>query len=87
MIRSILKYATQVRAPTLVLQGDSDNTVAMEAASRLLVSLASTDKELKLFKRADHNFYDALPPRSASMYEDSARKQDYDVISDWLRRH
>jgi len=85
LFRSILKYAAQVRAPALILQGDADNTVATEGASRLLETLASTDKALKIFKNADHNFYDSLPPRAASRYDDAMRNQVYEVVSDWLR--
>lgn len=85
LVRSILKNAAQVRVPSLILQGDADNTLAPESGSRLLEALESTDKFLKIFKGSDHSFYDSLPPRANSMYNDSMRKQVYDVISDWLR--
>lgn len=86
-IRSILKNASQVMVPTLILQGDVDNTVVPDGASRLLDTLASNDKSLKMFKDSDHSFYDSLPPRMNSKYDDLIRKQVYDTVADWLKVH
>ena len=84
-IKSGLKHATLVKAPTLILQGDADSTVDPVGAQQLLDALASKDKTLRTFTGADHGFYDSIPPRPNSKYDDSTRKQVYDSITGWLK--
>jgi acylglycerol lipase len=86
-VRSGLKHAALVRAPTLVMQGDADSTVDPTGAQQLLDTLVSKDKTLRLFKGADHGFYDTIPPRMNSKYDESSRKPVYDCVADWLRAH
>jgi len=86
-IRSGLSNAALVHAPTLILQGDTDSTVDPIGARQLLDTLVSKDKTLRTFAGADHGFYDSIPPRQNSKYDDSTRKQVYVSITDWLRAH
>jgi esterase/lipase len=74
-IRTTLTNARFVRAPTLILQGDLDGVVAPEGAKRLLETISTSDKSLKTFSGATHGFYDSLPPRQNSKYDDATRKR------------
>ena len=87
LIRRGLTDARQVRAPTLILQGEADGGLAPEGARKLLGALSSSDKTLKMFPGADHHFYDTLPPRLHSKYDEATKKQVYEAIASWLRTH
>ncbi len=86
-METTVKNARGVRAPTLILQGDADRGVVPEGAARLLEALSSIDKSLRTFPGADHHFYDTLPPRANSKYDEATRRQVYDSIADWLKTH
>ena len=83
-LRTGLKNAGLVRAPTLILQGDADNTVAPEGAKELLKNLASVDKTLRTFPDANHNFFDSLPPRPNSRYTEAQRQKIIAAIAEWM---
>ena len=85
--RGGLPNARRIRTPTLILMGDADGLVAPESAAKLLEALLSRDKTLKMFPGADHHFYDTLPPRLHSKYDESTKRQVYEAIAGWLRTH
>ncbi len=86
-MRTTLENAGRVQAPTLILQGGVENVVSPEGAPRLLTTLAASDKSLRTFPDANHGFYDSLPPRTRSEYDDAQRKPVYDTIVEWLKAH
>ncbi len=73
LFRRTLMVAREVRAPTLILQGDADGLAEPEGAARLLEELSALDKTLKTFPGADHHLYDSLFPRVNSKYDDATR--------------
>lgn len=87
LMRRTLTNARMVQTPTLILQGDADALLEPAGAARLLETLSAPDKTLKTFPGADHHFYDSLPPRANSKYDDATRKRVYDSIADWLKIH
>jgi acylglycerol lipase len=87
LFRKTLTNARGVRVPTLILQGEADGLAEPAGAARLLEALSANDKSLKTFPAADHHFFDSLPPRRNSTYDDATRKQVFDAIADWLRAH
>ena len=87
LIRGSLRNARQVRAPTLIIHGEADGLAAPEGAAKLMATLSSSDKTLKMFPGADHHFYDTLPPRLHSKYDEATKRQVYDAITSWLKAH
>lgn len=83
--RTGLKNGKLVHEPVLILQGDADSTVDPVGAQQLLDALPTKDKTLRTFAGANHGFYDSLPPRTSSQYDDAMRKPVFDSIADWLK--
>ena len=86
-IRTGLNNGKLVQEPVLILQGDADNAVDPIGARQLLDTLPTKGKVLRTFPGADHGFYDSLPLRPNTKYDDARRKQVYDSITDWLKAH
>lgn len=88
LLRDVLKNASCVQAPTLILQGEADTTALPRGAKKLYGMLNAKDKRLKLFSDAGHWFYDALSPAVPRAKFDPAKREQFVLeIKDWLRNH
>jgi len=83
-----LKYASQMEEPTLIIQGEADDSCFPSGAKKLFKSLAAKDKLLQTFPDADHLFYDAfLLGKTTAKHDPAKRKQVTSVVKDWLNTH
>lgn len=88
LFKNLWKNASQIHAPTLILQGEADTTVEPVGAERLFTELQTADKKLERFPGAGHWLYDALSPAPPREKCDPAkREQSIAVINDWLNKH
>jgi acylglycerol lipase len=88
LLKNVLKNASLVEAPTLILQGEADVTVQPAGAKQLYAKLDVADKKLEFFSDAGHWFYDALGPALPRAKCDAAKREQFVcVIKDWLRNH
>ena len=83
-----LQYASQIEKPTLIIQGEADESCFPSGAKKLLESLAAKDKSLQTFTDADHLFYDAfLLGKTTAKHDPAKRKQVTTVVKNWLNTH
>jgi alpha-beta hydrolase superfamily lysophospholipase len=88
LVDPALTHAAHIATPTLILQGDTDQSALPHGARRLHDSLRATDKALHTFPNCDHTFYDIFSPVPSRMEPDPAhRAHVFSVIDDWLKRH
>jgi acylglycerol lipase len=88
LIKDVLKNASLVQAPTLILQGQADMVVLPTGASLLYEKLNVTDKKLEVFADAGHWFYDALSPAlPREKFDTKKREQFVKILKEWLRSH
>lgn len=88
LLRGVLKNASLIQAPTLILQGEADTTVLPIGAKKLYSKLNVKDKKLELFPDAGHWLYDTLCPVSPRAKCDSAKREQFVIIiKNWLRNH
>jgi alpha-beta hydrolase superfamily lysophospholipase len=88
LLKDVLRNASLIQTPTLILQGDADVTVQPTGAKQLYTKLAVADKKLEFFADAGHWFYDALSPALPRSKCDAAKREKFiATIQDWLRNH
>lgn len=88
LLKNVLRNASLIQAPTLILQGEADVTVQPSGAKQLYAKLDVADKKLEFFSDAGHWFYDALGPALPRAKCDAAKREQFVcVIKDWLRNH
>jgi alpha-beta hydrolase superfamily lysophospholipase len=80
-----LQNASQIKKPTLIIQGEADNLDFPSGAKRLLENLAAEDKSLRTFPDADHWFYDAIFPKVTAKHDPENREQVFSIVNDWLK--
>ena len=51
----IYKLAKNIKTPTLIIHGDQDDVVPIEQSQKLLKSIGSKDRKLKIIRGADHD--------------------------------
>jgi alpha-beta hydrolase superfamily lysophospholipase len=80
-------YASKIKKPTLVVQGEADQDAFPKGAKRLFGSLASENKLIKIFPEADHSLYNSIL-RFRSHIDDLERKEEViTTIKNWLERN
>jgi len=88
VLRDVLKNASLIQTPTLILQGEADATILPSGAKQLYAKLNAKDKKLELFPDAGHWLYDVLCPVSPrAKCNPEKREQFIFIIKDWLRNH
>ena len=88
LLKDVLKNASLIQAPTLILQGEADTTVLPTGAQQLYEELNAKDKTIEFFPDAGHWFYDALCPVSPRVKcNPKKREQFITIIKDWLKNH
>jgi acylglycerol lipase len=88
LLKEVLKNASLIEIPTLILQGEADTVVLITGAKQLYSKLNAKDKKLELFTDAGHWFYDALCPVSPrAKHNPEKRDQFIAIINDWLTQH
>ncbi len=86
LLGPLLKNASQIQKPTLILQGEADTNTLLEGAHRLNEALGTKDKTIKIFPNADHFLYGAIFPSPS--YGDPAKKQEVaNEVNMWLEAH
>ena len=80
-----LQNASQIKKPTLIIQGEADDLDLPSGAKRLFESLAAEDKSLRTFPDADHWFYHAIFPKVTAKYGPEKREQVFSTVKDWLK--
>ena len=86
LLKNVLKNASYIQSPTLILQGQADTVIQPTGANLLYEKLNVTDKKLEVFSDAGHWFYDALspaPPREK--FDTTKREQFVKILKEWLR--
>jgi alpha-beta hydrolase superfamily lysophospholipase len=83
--KEALQNASQIRKPTLIIQGEVDDLDLLRGAKRLFESLAAKDKLLRTFPDADHWFYDAIFPEVTAKHSPEKREQVFSTVKDWLK--
>ena len=86
LLNTLFQNASQIRKPTLIIQGDADTTTLPEGAKTLLKSLGSKEKLIHLFPKADHFLYGALFP-TLDYGDPEKKKQVANVVNEWLNIH
>ena len=85
LLREVLKNASLIQVPTLILQEEAGTVVSVTGAKQLYSKLNAKDKKLELFTDAGHWFYDALCPVSPrAEHGPEKRGQFIVIIKDWL---
>jgi acylglycerol lipase len=88
LLKNVLKNASLIQAPTLILQGQADTVILPTGANLLFEKLNVEDKKLEVFSDAGHWFYDALSPAlPREKFETAKREQFVKILNEWLRRH
>jgi alpha-beta hydrolase superfamily lysophospholipase len=88
LLRDVLKNASLIQAPTLILQGEADTTALPTGAQQLYEKLNAKDKTIEFFPDAGHWLYDALCPVSPRVKcNPEKREQFIIIIKDWLGSH
>jgi alpha-beta hydrolase superfamily lysophospholipase len=77
--------ASQIRKPTLIIQGEADDLDLPSGSKRLFESLAAEDKSLQTFPDADHWFYHAIFIRVTAKHDPEKREQVFSTVNDWLK--
>ena len=80
-----LQNASQIKKPTLILQGEADDLDFLSGAKRLFENLATEDKTLRTFPDADHWFYHAIFLKVTAKHNPEKREQVFSTIKDWLK--
>jgi esterase/lipase len=80
-----LQNASQMRKPTLIIQGEADNLDFPSGAKRLLENLAAEDKSLRTFPDADHWFYHAIFPKVTAKCDPKKREEVFSTVNYWLK--
>ena len=80
-----LQNVSQIKKPTLIIQGEADNLDFPSGAKRLFENIAAEDKSLRTFPDADHWFYDALFPKVTAKHDPKKREQVFSIVNDWLK--
>lgn len=83
-----LQNATQIEMPTLIIQGEKDNSCLPDGAKQLFESLATKDKTIKTFPDADHLFYDHfLFGHTTAKHDQAKGKRVTSEVKNWLKTH
>jgi len=80
-----LQNASQIKKPTLIIQGEADDLDFLSGAKRLFENLAAEDKSLRIFPDADHWFYHAIFLKVTAKHNPEKREQVFSTIKDWLK--
>lgn len=80
-----LLNASQIRKPTLIIQGEADDLDFPGGAKRLFESLAAEKKSFRTFPDADHWFYHAIFLRVTAKHDPEKREQVFSTVKDWLK--
>ena len=83
--KEALQNASQIKKPTLIIQGEADDLDLLSGAKRLFESLAAEDKSLRTFPDADHWFYHAIFLKVTAKYSPEKREQVFSTVKDWLK--
>jgi alpha-beta hydrolase superfamily lysophospholipase len=83
----VLQNASQIRKPTLIIQGEADDLDFPSGAKRLFESLAAEKKSLRTFPDGDHWFYQAIFPKVTAKHDPEKREQVFSTVNDWLKTH
>ena len=88
LLKDVLKNASLIQAPTLILQGEADTTALPSGAKLLYEKLIVKDKTLEFSPDAGHWFHDALCPVFPRAKCNPAQRGQFIVtIKDWLKKH
>lgn len=88
LLKNVLKNASLIQSPTLILQGQADTVVMPTGAKLLYEKLNVADKKLEVFSDAGHWFYDALSPALPRKKFDTTKREHFvKILKEWLRSH
>jgi acylglycerol lipase len=86
LANKMLHYASKIEKPTLIIHGDADIIALPESSNKLMEKLASKDKNLQLFPRADHWLYQSIIPTMSSKYNLEQKREVSSIIKNWLEK-
>jgi alpha-beta hydrolase superfamily lysophospholipase len=81
----LFQNASQIKMPTLIVQGEADTEALPDGANRLLEALKAQDKTLKTFPDADHGLYNAISRLTTSEKAPEKKARLISTIADWLK--
>ena len=87
LANKMLKNASTIGKPTLIIQGDMDIIALPGGAKSLMDRLVTKDKTLRVFEGADHWFYHAIIPKMSGKYGPEQRAKVSSTVKEWLNSH
>src|SRR5712692_480400 len=84
LLDPMFHHASQIKGPLLVLQGEDDSATLETGAKKLFNQLASPDKTITIFPRADHFLYGSLLPVDVTR-DIEGRNRVTSTIANWLK--
>jgi len=84
--RNALRFASKIKIPFLILQGDKDELVDPKGTQELYDKVASSDKEIMILEGSDHSLYGGFSFTTISKYSEAHRKKVFDCIYQWLEK-
>ena len=87
LANKMLQNAAKIEKPVFMMHGDSDIVALPNSSYRIMEKLASKDKNLQIFPRADHWFYQSIIPQMSSKYSLDEKKEVSCAVKNWLEKH
>lgn len=86
LLDPMFHHASQIKGPLLLVQGKDDAAALETGAKKLFNQVASPDKTITIFPRADHFLYGSLLPADVTKDIEGRNKVTF-TIADWLKSH
>jgi alpha-beta hydrolase superfamily lysophospholipase len=86
LANKMLQNAAKIEKPVFMMHGDSDIVALPNSSYRIMEKLASKDKNLQIFPRADHWFYQSIIPQMSSKYSLDEKKEVSCAVKNWLEK-
>jgi alpha-beta hydrolase superfamily lysophospholipase len=86
LANKMLDNASKVEKPVFLMHGDSDIVALPNSSYRIREKLASNDKTLQVFPRADHWFYQSIIPKMSTKYSLEQKKEVSCAVKNWLEK-